>query len=175
MHETGYLIRETAAGPSDAAHKREIINSRNTVAVAAAGASGLKIEEYTRSLEDTSSGPQSVVVWKLQEGYVEFSPVFAAEQVSTAEFLRRMRDEEWQRANPHHPISYMACAVEAYKRLVRTVKDSSPLLTFRRGKQTVYLSLRGNRDNQRRLLAKAGFGDDEIARVLAQLDRGASK
>lgn len=173
MSNIGYLIQETVCGSSDKAHRQQIIGSKNTVAVAAAGASGLRIEEYQRCVEDVASvGPQSVCVWKLEEGYVEFRPDFAAEQVSTAEFLRRMRDTNWQRENPHHPIAYMAAAVEAYKRLVRTVHDSAPLITFRRGKQTAYLCLKGDRENQRRLLLQAKFGADEVERIIAQLERG---
>lgn len=173
MNSNGYLVKETASGASDREHRRAIVGSKNTVAVAAAGASGLRIEEYQRAIEDvSSSGPQSVCVWKLEDGYVEFRPDFAAEQVSTSEFLRRMRDEQWQRDNPHHPIAYMAAAVDAYKRLVRTVHDSAPLITFRRGKQTAYLCLKGDRENQRRLLRQAKFGDDEIERIISQLERG---
>lgn len=173
MNNIGYLVKETATGASDREHRRDIIGSKNTVAVAAAGASGLRIEEYQRAIEDVPNhGPQSVCVWKLEDGYVEFRPDFAAEQVSTAEFLRRMRDEKWQRANPEHPISYMAAAVEAYKRLVRTVHDSAPLITFRRGRQTAYLCLKGDRENQRRLLRQAGFSDDDIDLIISQLERG---
>ncbi len=175
QNESGYVIKESVSGPSDAAHRREIIASKNTVAVAAAGASGLRIEDYTRAIEDTPTGAKSVAAWQLQDGYVEFTPNFAAENIKTGEFLRRMRDDEWLRANPHHPIAYMAAAIEAYKQLVRTVRDASPLVTFRRGKQTVYLGLRGDRANQRRLLEKAKFSSEEIERIIAQLDSGVQK
>lgn len=175
QHESGYVIKESVAGSNDAAHRREIIASKNTVAVAAAGASGLRIEGYVRSIEDTPTGPKSVAAWQLQEGYVDFSPQFAAENITTGELMRRMRDEEWLRANSHHPIAYMAAALEAYKQLIRTVHDSSPLVTFRRGKQTVYLGLRGDRANQRRLLDKAGYSAEEIEQIIGQLEGGAQK
>lgn len=175
MNESGHVIKETVSGANDAAHRREIIASKNTVAVAAAGASGIKIEGYSRAIEDTHSGAQSIAAWQLQEGFVEFSPNFAAENVSTGELLRRVRDTQWLRDNPHHPIAYMAAALDAYKQLIRTVHDSSPLVTFRRGKQTVYLGLRGDRANQRRLLEKSRFSAEEIEEIIAQLDNAGGK
>jgi len=169
--EQAHIIRETFDKlPSESAVKREAINSRNTLAVAAAAASGVKVLEYTRTVEDTPTGPRSVVSFAMEEGFFEFRPDFAAENVSTGEMLRRLRDEDWQRANPHHPIAYMAQALESYKRLTRAIRDSAPLLRVQRGSGYLLLNMRGNRDEQRRLMQKAKLGAADIEAIIAQME-----
>ncbi len=163
-----HLIKESIDAPSDSAAKRAAVASKNTVAVAAAAVSGPKILEYTRIVEDG----KNIVSFALEEGFWEFRPEFAAENISTGELLRRLRDEEWQAANSNHPIAYMACALEAYKRITRAIRESSPLISIAHGRRKFYLSLFGDRDKQRRLMRQGGLTDDEIEVVVAQLDAG---
>jgi hypothetical protein len=169
--EQVHIIKERLLNaPSEAAAKREAINSKNTLAVAAASASGVKVVEYTRTIEDTQSGPASVVSFALEEGFFEFRPDFAAENISTGEMLRRLRDERWQRDNPHHPIAYMAAALESYKRITRAIREAAPLLRIPRGSGYLLLNIRGDRDEQRRLMQKAKVPEADIESIIAQME-----
>lgn len=169
--EQVHIIRETFERlPSEAAVKREAINSKNTLAVAAAAASGVKVLEYTRTVEETQTGPKSVVSFALEEGYFEFRPDFAAENISTGELLRRLRDEDWQREHPHHPIAYMAQALESYKRLTRAIRENAPLLRIPRGSGYLLLHMRGDREEQRRLMRKAKVSEADIEAIIEQME-----
>jgi hypothetical protein len=171
--DQAYIIKERLSdAPTESAAKRAVIASKNTLAVAAAAASGVKVLEYTRTVEDTPSGAQSVVSFALEEGFFEFRPDFAAENISTGELLRRLRDEEWQRANANHPIAYMAQALEAYKRLTRSIRDTAPLVRIPRGKGYLLLSMRGDREQQRRLMRRANMTETEIEGIIAQMEAG---
>lgn len=168
--ENFHIVRETHSAPTDNEAKKAVVNSRNTLAIAAASASGVKIHEYTRLIEDSANGPQTVASFALEEGFFEFRPDFAAENISTGELLRRLRDEEWQRANPHHPIAYMAQAIESYKRLTRAIRTAAPLLRIPRGRGYLLLNMRGDREHQRRLMRRAGVTESEMEQIIAQME-----
>jgi hypothetical protein len=163
-----HLIKESIDASTESAARRAAVLSKNTTAVAAAAVSGPKILEYTRVVEDG----KNVVSFALEEGFWEFRPDFAAENITTGELLRRLRDEEWQAVNPNHPIAYMAYALEAYKRLTRAIRESSPLIVVVHGRRKFYLALHGDRDKQRRLMRQGGLADAEIDSVVSQLDAG---
>jgi hypothetical protein len=169
MHQV-HLIKESVEAATESAARKAAIQSKNTTAVAAAAVSGPKILEYTRVIEDG----HNVTCFALEEGFWEFRPDFAAENISTGELLRRLRDEAWQAANPNHPITYMAYALEAYKRLTRAIRESSPLIAITHGRRKFYLALHGDRDKQRRLMRQGGLSDADIESVLAQLEAGAN-
>lgn len=164
-----HIVRESFDAANEAESRRKAISSPNTAAVAAAATSGLAVHDFSRMVEDTPTGPKTVVAWHLEEGMVEFRPNFRAEKISTGELLRRFRDEEWQRANPDHPISYMAQHAAATRRLVQCARDKAPLIAFRKGKSTAFLTLGGDRARQERLLTRAGFSPDEISTILSHV------
>jgi hypothetical protein len=170
--EQVHVIKEKLAAGNEREARSAAINSKNTVAVAAASVCGAKVLEYTRTVEDTPSGPQNVSSFAIEEGYFEFRPDFAAENVSTGELLRRLRDEDWQRANPDHPIAYMAQALDTYKRLTRAIRDAAPMLRIPRGRGYLLLNVRGNREEQRRLMRKSKLSEAEIDGIIEQMEGG---
>lgn len=177
MSEEVYVIKESLDAASEKEAQKACVFSRNTMAVAAAATSGAKVKEYNRTVERTLTGAKNVVAFALEEKEIDFSPDFAPERIKTSEVLRRMRDEEWLQANPSHPIAYMAFALDTYKRLIFIIKEKSPILVIPQGGKNaaLHLSLRGDRDYQRRLMKQAKLTDEEIENVIAQLDAGSGK
>jgi hypothetical protein len=166
-----HIVREELPGTrDDAASRKAAIASNDTSAVAGAATAGVAIRDYTRIIEPVEGGdPKTVTAWNLEETSVTFSPTFPAETIKTGEVIRRMKDSAWKQANPDHPIAYMAECVEAYKRLVRAIREKRPLIAFKRGGSTAYLVLGGDQANGRRILGKARFSPDEIEAICAQV------
>jgi hypothetical protein len=166
-----HIVREELPGTrDDAASRKAAIASNDTSAVAGAATAGVAIRDYTRIIEAVEGGdPKTVTAWNLEETSVSFNPTFPAETIKTGEVIRRMKDSAWKQANPDHPIAYMAECVEAYKRLVRAIREKRPLIAFKRGGSTAYLVLGGDQANGRRILAKARFGPDEIEAICTQV------
>jgi hypothetical protein len=166
-----HIVREDIpATKDDLASRKAAIASADTSAVAGAATAGVAIRNYHRIIEPVEGGePKTITAWNLEEATVDFNPTFAAESLKTGEVIRRMKDTAWQHANPDHPITYMAQAIEAYKRLVRAIREKRPLLAFKRGSTTAYLVLGGEEDRGRKLLAKARFAPDEIETICQQV------
>lgn len=166
-----HIVREEIPGTrDDASSRKAAMASNDTSAVAGAATAGVAIRDYHRIIEPVEGGePKTITAWNLEEGTVSFSPTFPAENIKTGEVIRRMKDTVWQQANPDHPIAYMAQAIEAYKRLVRAIRDKRPLLAFKRGGTTAYLVLGGDQEKGRRVLAKARFSADEIETICQQV------
>ena len=166
-----YIVREEIpATRDDAASRKAAIASADTSAVAGAATAGVAIRDFHRIIEPVDGNdPKTVTAWNLEETSVSFNPTFPAETLKTGEVIRRMKDSAWQQANPDHPITYMAQAIEAYKRLVRSIREKRPLLAFKRGGSTAYLVLGGDEIRGRKLLAKARFSQDEIETICAQI------
>jgi hypothetical protein len=166
-----HIVREEIPGTrDDTSSRKAAIASADTSAVAGAATAGVAIRDYHRIIEPVEgSEPKTITAWNLEETTVEFNPNFAAESLKTGEVIRRMKDTAWQQANPDHPITYMAQAVEAYKRLVRAIREKRPLLAFKRGATTAYLVLGGEEERGRKLLAKARFSQDEIETICRQV------
>ena len=53
--------------------------------------------------------------------------------------MRRFGDPQWRKANPDHPISYMAWASENPSRLRDQIRESKPLLMLRRGRRVAFI------------------------------------
>lgn len=166
-----HIVREEISGTrDDSASRKAAIASNDTSAVAGAATSGVAIRDYHRIIEPVEGAePKTVTAWNLEETSVSFNPTFASETVKTGEVVRRMKDSAWQQANPDHPITYMAQAIEAYKRLVRAIREKRPLIAFKRGGSTAYLVLGGDQDKGRRILTKARFSPDEIDAICKQV------
>lgn len=127
------------------------LRSENTLLVCAAMTSGFplftRVDELTgqrgggfsETVEQVQpspanpSGLKRQTVWLLEDAEVEFRPEFAAERISTGEFIRRYRSSEWRAENPHHPISYMAWTHETYNRLRDKLRHHKPSVMVRRG------------------------------------------
>ena len=166
-----HIVREEIPDTrDDAASRKAAIASNDTSAVAGAATAGVAIRDYTRIIEPVENGdPKTVTAWNLEETSVTFSPTFPAETIKTGEVIRRMKDSAWKQANPDHPIAYMAEAIEAYKRLVRAIREKRPLIAFKRGGSTAYLVLGGDQANGRRILGKARFSPEEIEAICTQV------
>jgi len=167
-----HIVREEIPGTKDdAASRKAAIASNDTSAVAGAAAAGVAIKDYHRIIEPPVDGSdtKTVTAWNLQQTEVSFSPNFAEENIPTGEVIRRMKDAAWQQANPDHPIAFMAQAIEAYKRLVRAIREKRPLVSFKRGGATAYLVLGGDEQKGRKLLAKARFSQDEIEKICSEI------
>lgn len=166
-----HIVREEIPGTKDDASSRKAaIASNDTSAVAGAATAGVAIRNYHRIIEPVEgSDPKTITAWNLEETTVSFNPTFPAEEIKTGEMIRRMKDSVWQQANPDHPITYMAQAIEAYKRLVRAIREKRPLVAFKRGASTAYLVLGGDQDKGRKLLNKARFSQDEIEAICLQV------
>lgn len=165
-----HIIRQTIPSTKDEASSRKAaIASADTSAVAGAAVAGVAIHDFNRIIDTASDEARTITAWNLAETTVEFRPDFPAETVTTGEVIRRMKDTAWQRANPDHPISYMAQAIEAFRRLVRSIKEKRPLVAFPRGRSTAYLVMGGDQANGRRLLQRAGFGDEEIEAICREV------
>ena len=164
-----FIVREDFQAATESESREKAIFSKNTAGVAAAATCGIHIKDFTRTVEDTPEGAKTVVSWHLDEGTVEFKPDFKPERIRTEELLRRFRDEEWLKANPDHPITYMAYHAEATRRLAQCARDKAPLVVFRKGKSTAFLTLRGDKERQTRLLTKAGFNATEITEILTNV------
>jgi hypothetical protein len=171
MSQEYYIIREETYAPTDREARAAAIHSKNTVGAAAACACGIKIDSFSRQIEDTPQGPKSIATFALENSTVEFLPQFSAEKISTGELLRRVQDERWIEENPHHPIAYMAVYAEVSKKLTRMIREVEPSLTIRRGKSTLHLSRGGDRERQARLLDRAGFSEAEIEEILAEVHK----
>lgn len=171
QHQSYYVVREEIpATKDDTASRKAAMASNDTSAVAGAATAGVAVKDYHRIIEPVEGNdPKTVTAWNLEETTVEFNPDFPAETLKTGEVIRRMKDTGWQQANPDHPISYMAQAIETYKRLVRAIREKRPLIAFKRGKSTAYLVLGGDPDKGRRLLAKARFSSEEIEAICHQV------
>jgi hypothetical protein len=137
--------------------------------VAGAAVAGVAIHDFNRIIDTAADDTRTITAWNLDETTVEFRPDFPAETLSTGEVIRRMKDTAWQQANPDHPISYMAQAIEAFRRLVRSIKEKRPLIAFQRGRSTAYLVMGGDQANGRRLLQRAGFSPDEIDAICREV------
>jgi hypothetical protein len=114
------------------------LKSHNTALVAAATTSGIQLSEerpFVQTLEEdpVTGAAKRQSVWCLKDMEVAFLPEFEAETITTAEFVRRFRDTEWRKKNPHHPIAYMAWFYETYRDLLQQLRENKPLLTVRRG------------------------------------------
>lgn len=165
-----HIVRDTIPGTSDdASSRRAAVASADTAAVAGAAVAGVAVYDFHRVIETDEGIPKTVTAWNLEETTVEFRPDFPAETLTTGEVIRRMKDSGWQRANPDHPISYMAQALEAYRRLVRSIRDKRPLVAFKRGRSTAYLVMGGDETKGRRLLQKANFGNEEIEAICREV------
>lgn len=165
-----HIVKDTIAGTADdAASRRAAVASADTAAVAGAAVAGVAIYDFNRIIETEGGAPKTVTAWNLEETTVQFRPDFPPETLTTGEVIRRMKDSAWQRANPDHPIAYMAQALEAYRRLVRSIRDKRPLVAFRRGRSTAYLVMGGDQDKGRRLLQKANFSPDEIEAICREV------
>ena len=171
MQSVFHIVREEIPSTrDDASSRKAAMASNDTSAVAGAATAGVAIRDYHRIIEPVDGDePKTVTAWNLEEGTVSFSPTFPAETINTGEVIRRMKDSGWQQANPDHPITYMAQAIEAYKRLVRAIREKRPLLAFKRGGSTAYLVLGGDQDKGRRILGKARFTPDEIETICKQV------
>lgn len=120
------------------------LKSPNTALVAAATTSGIQLSEdqpFVQTIEeDALSGqPKRQTVWCLKDMEIEFLPQFEPERISTAEFVRRFRDPQWRRDNPHHPIAYMAWFHETSQRLREKVRENRALLMVRRGNRIAFI------------------------------------
>lgn len=164
-----FIVREDYQAATENESREKAISSANTAGVAAAATCGIAIKDFTRTVEDTPEGAKTVVSWHLDEDTVEFTPNFKAERIRTGELLRRFRDEAWLRSNPDHPITYMAFHAEATRRLAQCAREKAPLVVFRKGKSTAFLTLRGDKEKQTRLLTKAGFNATEIGEILTNV------
>jgi hypothetical protein len=166
-----HIVREEIPGTrDDSSSRKAAIASNDTSAVAGAGVAGVAIRDYHRIIEPVEgSDPKTITAWNLEETTVTFDPNFERETLKTGEVIRRMKDTAWQQANPNHPIAYMAQAIEAYKRLVRAIREKRPLLAFKRGAGTAYLVMGGEEEKGRRILAKARFSQEEIETICAQV------
>lgn len=119
------------------------LKTPNTALIAAATTSGFElsaVQPLVETVEELPSGEvKRQTVWSLKDTEVEFLPEFKAEKISTAEFVRRFRDLEWCKANPHHPISYMVWCHETANRLREKVRQNKPLIMVRRGKRIAFI------------------------------------
>jgi hypothetical protein len=114
------------------------LKSRNTAIVAAATTSGIELSgdrPFLHTIEEdpNTKQPKRQTVWCLKDMEIDFSPEFKAETITTAEFIRRFKDAEWRKNNPHHPIAYMAWFYETYMKLQEQIRENKPLLIVRRG------------------------------------------
>lgn len=164
-----FIVREDFHAATESESREKAIFSANTAGVAAAATCGIAIKDFSRTVEDTPEGAKTVVSWHLEDGTVEFTPNFKAERIRTGELLKRFRDDEWLKANPDHPITYMAFHAEATRRLAQCAREKAPLVVFRKGKSTAFLTLRGDKEKQTRLLTKAGFNATEISEILTNV------
>ena len=161
-----HIIKQSIADTkNEVASRKAAIASADTAAVAGAAVAGIAIHDFNRIIETNDGEPRTITAWNLEETSVDFRPDFPAETVTTGEVIRRMKDTAWQRANPDHPISYMAQAIEAFRRLVRSIKEKRPLVAFTRGRSTAYLVLGGDETKGRRILQKANFSTEEIEAI----------
>ena len=134
------------------------LKSHNTALVAAATTSGIALSDdrpFVQTIEEEplSGKPTRQTVWCLKDMEVEFLPEFQAETITTAEFVKRFRDVEWRRSNPHHPIAYMAWFYETHLKLQEQIRENKPLLTVRRGKRTAFIPQGCDADTRNRILA----------------------
>ena len=165
-----HIVKQTIPGTKDeAASRKAAVSSADTAAVAGAAVAGVGIHDFHRIIETGKDGPQTVTAWNLAETSVEFHPNFPSETLTTGEVIRRMKDTGWQQANPDHPISYMAQAIEAYRRLVRSIREKRPLVAFNRGRSTAYLVMGGESANGRRILERARFSPEEIDAICKEV------
>ena len=169
MQNTFHIIREEFTSANERESRAACVASKNTHGAAAAHACGIGIIDFSRTIEDTPNGAKTVATWAVAEGTAEFRPDFQAERITTGELLRRMRDEDWQQANPNHPISFMAQAMRANHSLGRAIAEKKPLVSFKRGKFQALLTIGGDKEKQRRLLTRAGFTPTEITEILSAL------
>lgn len=165
-----HIVRQTIPSTQDErASRRAAIASADTAAVAGAAVAGVAIHDFNRIIDTEKTEPRTITAWNLEETTVDFRPDFPAETLSTGEVIRRMKDTGWQRANPDHPISYMAQAIEAFRRMVRSIKEKRPLVAFSRGRTTAYLVMGGEEVNGRRILQKANFAPDEVEAICREV------
>ncbi len=165
-----HIVKQTIPATKDESSSRKAaIASADTAAVAGAAVAGVAIHDFNRIIDTAADDTRTITAWNLDETTVEFHPDFPAETLTTGEVIRRMKDTAWQQANPDHPISYMAQAIEAFRRLVRSIKEKRPLIAFQRGRSTAYLVMGGDQANGRRLLQRAGFSPDEIDAICREV------
>lgn len=169
MQATFHIIREEFPSASERESRETCIASRNTHGVSAAHVAGIKVTDFSRTIEDSPAGTRTIASWSLSEGQAEFRPIAKSEKISASELLSRMRDESWQQANPDHPIAWMAQVLKANHQLGRAIQEKKPLVSFRRGKFQALLTVGGDKIKQHRLLTKAGFTPTEITEILASL------
>lgn len=120
------------------------LKSPNTALVAAATTSGILLSEdqpFVQTIENDHNGgsPKRQTIWCLKDMEIEFLPEFAAEKISTAEFVRRFRDPQWRELNPHHPIAYMAWFHATHLRLREKIRENKALLMVRRGSRIAFI------------------------------------
>ena len=118
------------------------LKSPNTALVAAATTSGIPLSEdqpFIQTLEGSGDDIKRQTIWCLKDCDVEFLPEFAAERISTAEFVRRFRDTQWRTDNPHHPIAYMAWMHETNQRLRDKIRLNKARLMVRRGNKIAFI------------------------------------
>lgn len=119
------------------------LKSPTTALVAAAATSGVALSQtqpFVHAIESGDNGkPKRTVVWCLADHEIEFAPNFPKERVTTAEFVRRFRDVEWRKANPDHPIAYMAWFFDNLCGLRDQIRANKPLLMIRRGRRVAFI------------------------------------
>lgn len=119
------------------------LKSPTTALVAAAATSGIALsgtQPFVHAVETDESGqPRRTVVWSLADTEIDFAPAFPEERITTAEFVRRFRDVEWRKANPDHPIAYMAWFFENLTGLRAQIRETKPLLMIRRGRRIAFI------------------------------------
>jgi hypothetical protein len=119
------------------------LKSATTAMIAAAATSGIGLsgnQPFVHAIESDETGqPKRTVVWCLADTEIEFAPNFPDERITTAEFVRRFRDVAWRKANPDHPIAYMAWYAENLSNLRTQIRESKPLLMIRRGRKVAFI------------------------------------
>jgi len=168
---TAYVLKQRLVAESEVQSRNQAARCSKTYVVAAATVSGIGIPKdgYERVIDGFEPSKTTVCFGLEDRADVQFSNEFAAETIDTAEFVRRMQDEAWVMANPHHPIAYMYHALRSYTELVKAIREQKPLMLFQRGKSKAFCVVGGDKDRNRFILERAKFSNDEINEILAKI------
>lgn len=70
-----------------------------------------------------------------------FMPASPCGAFQTRPLMLAWENRRWHESNPEHPFAYVSCAIENRRRLMREIKQKSPLVVFLRAGHPQFLSL----------------------------------
>jgi len=166
-HE-GYIVKERYTAESSRQSLENAVTCGKTYVVAGIISVGPKIlpDGFERVINGFEPSKNSVTFSVQDLDSIQFLPNFEAETVDTATVARRMQDEKWIEAHPHHPIAYMYWALRNYSELVKAIRSHLPLMLFQKHGSKAMCVCGGPEEQNRFILSKAGFSEAEIAEIL---------